>query len=94
MSRKYVACRLRRRRMKSFFIIFVGAVVTSILTQSCSGEKVVCRNDSCYDRQISSVNPYKKGDVAAWGTEKEVAAQDEEKETKVKQVIHGKEEKF
>lgn len=94
MSRRTLACRLRRRRMKSFFIIFVGAVVTSLLTQSCSGEKVVCRNDSCYDRQISSVNPYKKGDIATWGTEKTVAAQEEEKDTKPKQVIHGKEEKF
>lgn len=36
-----------------------------------------CNNDACYDRKISSVDPYKKGDIATWGSEKEVAEQEE-----------------
>lgn len=32
-----------------------------------------CNNDACYDRNVSSVDPYKKGDIAAWGSEREVA---------------------
>jgi len=29
-----------------------------------------CNNDACYDRSLSSVDPYEDGEVAAWGTEK------------------------
>lgn len=29
-----------------------------------------CNNDACYDRSLSSVDPYDDGEVAAWGTEK------------------------
>jgi len=29
-----------------------------------------CNNDACYDRSLSSVDPYEEGEVAAWGTEK------------------------
>lgn len=29
-----------------------------------------CNNDSCYDRSLSSVDPYDDGDVAQWGSEK------------------------
>lgn len=48
----------------------------SALISACAGTEV-CNNDACYDRQISSVDPYKKGEVAAWGSEKEVFEQEE-----------------
>lgn len=51
----------------------------SALVSACAGSPV-CNNDACYDRKISSVDPYKKGDIAAWGTEKQVAEQEEEQE--------------
>jgi len=28
-----------------------------------------CNNDACYDRSLSSVDPYEEGDVAQWGSE-------------------------
>lgn len=53
----------------------------SALFGSCASTSS-CNNDACYDRKISSVDPYKNGEIAAWGTEREIAAQEEERETK------------
>lgn len=39
-----------------------------------------CNNDACYDRSVSSVDPYKKGEIAAWGTEKEEAERENARE--------------
>jgi len=39
-----------------------------------------CNNDSCYDRSLSSVDPYKAGDIAAWGTEKDEAQKEQQKD--------------
>ncbi len=35
-----------------------------------------CNNDSCYNRNLSSVDPYDAGDVADWGTEKDQQARE------------------
>jgi hypothetical protein len=37
-----------------------------------------CNNDACYDRSLSSVDPYEDGDVAAWGSEKQDAAREKQ----------------
>ena len=29
-----------------------------------------CNNDACYNRELSSVDPYEDGEIAAWGSEK------------------------
>jgi hypothetical protein len=62
--------------MKNVIKIALGIFVVCLILQSCAGDKY-CRTDACYNREISSVDPYKKGDIAAWGTEKETAQQEE-----------------
>jgi len=61
---------------------FVAAVLPvtglSTLFGSCASTPS-CNNDACYDRKIASVDPYRKGEIAAWGTELEVAKQEEVK---------------
>lgn len=47
-------------------VVFPFAGV-SILFGSCASSH--CNNDSCYSRKLSSVDPYKEGEVAAWGSE-------------------------
>jgi hypothetical protein len=51
----------------------------SALLGACSSMST-CNNDACYDRNISSVDPYKKGDIATWGTEKKIAEWEEAEE--------------
>lgn len=69
--------------MKKAWKYFVAVVLPvsglSALFSACS-TTAPCNNDACYDRSISSQDPFKKGDIAAWGTEKEQAAMDEERD--------------
>jgi len=51
----------------------------SVMITACAGNSV-CRNDACYDRKISSVDPYRKGEIATWGTEQEVFEEEESRE--------------
>lgn len=64
---------------KYFVTVVMPVIGFSVLTSACSSTPV-CNNDACYDRKISSVDPYKKGEIAAWGTEKEMARDEEERE--------------
>lgn len=73
-----------KKMMKYVFVVVVPVCALTFLFVSCAVTPS-CNNDACYDRNVSSVDPYKKGNIAAWGTEKEVANQDEEKEMKVKE---------
>ena len=66
--------------MKSVWKKLVRVVfpLTGITTffGSCTSTPT-CNNDACYDRQIASVDPYRDGEVAAWGkTEKEELEKD------------------
>jgi hypothetical protein len=67
------------KKMK-FLMMLPVAAVTAILAACATTSH--CNNDACYDRNVSSVDPYKKGDIATWGTEKKVAEQEEEKEAR------------
>ena len=69
--------------MKSFkqmLMVVLPLAGLSVLIGACAS--TTCNNDACYDRRISSVDPYKDGEIAAWGTEKEQAATDEKEEKK------------
>jgi hypothetical protein len=46
----------------------------SVLLGSCANTP--CNNDACYDRSLSSVDPYEEGDIAAWGSEKQQKARE------------------
>jgi hypothetical protein len=71
--------------MKKAWKYFVAVVLPisglSALLTACSTTEP-CNNDACYDRNLSSSDPFKKGDIAAWGTEKDVAAQEDERDAK------------
>lgn len=71
--------------MKKYFkfslVLVLSVSSISALLSACASVSQ-CNNDACYDRRVSSVDPYKKGEVAAWGTEKEQAEQDALKEQK------------
>lgn len=66
--------------MKKAWKYFVAVVLPvsglSALFTACS---TPCNNDACYDRNLSSADPYKKGDIAAWGSEQRIADQEEER---------------
>ena len=68
--------------MKSYWKYFVTIVFPlagiSALLGACASMNA-CNNDACYDRHISSVDPYKKGEIANWGSEKATAEREEEK---------------
>lgn len=68
-----------KKVIRYFVMVVLPASGLSFLFGSCAGTSY-CNNDACYERRISSVDPYKSGDVATWGTEKQTAEQDEEKE--------------
>jgi len=60
-------------------IIFaILPVIFLVIFNSCASSS--CRNDACYNRRIASIDPYKDGEIAAWGSEKQ-AAEEEEKNT-------------
>jgi hypothetical protein len=63
------------------FMLMLPIAGASALIAACATTSG-CNNDACYDRNISSVDPYRKGDVAAWGTEKQVADQEEEQDNR------------
>ena len=47
------------------YVLAVVGMVT--LLGSCA--HTPCNNDYCYNRELSSVDPFDKGEVAAWGSE-------------------------
>jgi hypothetical protein len=56
------------------YVMYVLTIVLpfaglSAILGSCASTP--CNNDACYDRSLSSVDPYEEGDVAAWGSEKQ-----------------------
>lgn len=73
--------------MKKVLKIVVTVVLPlaglTVLFGSCASTPS-CNNDACYNRNLASVDPYKKGEIAAWGTEKEVAEQEELKEKRAR----------
>jgi hypothetical protein len=66
------------KKWKKMILVVLPLVGVSALIGACATTS--CNNDACYNRRLSSVDPYKEGDIAAWGSEKEQAAQDEQKE--------------
>jgi hypothetical protein len=62
--------------MKYLFTVFLPITGISAVLGACASMQN-CNNDACYNRQVSSSDPYKKGEIAAWGTEKQVAEQEE-----------------
>jgi hypothetical protein len=53
--------------MKKTFKYLVAAVGLVTFLGSCA--HTPCNNDACYNRELSSVDPYENGQVAAWGSE-------------------------
>ena len=70
-----------KNKMKTVFAL-VAPVLALGFFVSCASTSH-CNTDACYDRQISSVDAYKRGNIAAWGSEKEMAQQEEERGAKV-----------
>ncbi|MGE3261483.1 MAG: hypothetical protein AB7K68_06870 [Bacteriovoracia bacterium] len=70
--------------MKKAWKYFVAVVLPvsglSALFAACS--TAPCNNDACYDRNLSSADPYKQGDIAAWGSEKQIAEQEDERDAR------------
>jgi hypothetical protein len=63
-----------KKMLKYTFTLILPLAGLSAMLGSCASTP--CNTDSCYDRKISSVDPYDDGDVAAWGTEKEQKAKE------------------
>jgi hypothetical protein len=59
-------------RMKKYlkYVLTVALPLSGLTTLLGSCASTPCNNDACYDRSLSSVDPYEEGDVAAWGSEK------------------------
>lgn len=81
-----------RKALKYLLVVVLPITGLTFLFGSCAATPS-CNNDACYNRSVSSVDPYKKGNIATWGTEKEVADQDEEKEQSIKE-FRGKGDKY
>jgi hypothetical protein len=52
------------------YVLTVALPLTGLTALLGSCASTPCNNDACYDRSISSVDPYDDGEVAQWGTEK------------------------
>jgi hypothetical protein len=73
-----------KKAWKYFMAVVIPVSGLSALFASCS-TTAPCNNDACYDRNLSSADPFKKGEIAAWGSEKDVAAMEEERDSKEEQ---------
>lgn len=71
-----------KRSLKYVLVVVFPVIGLGFLFGSCASTES-CNNDACYQRKISSVDPYKAGEIAAWGSEKEVAEKEEEDERKL-----------
>ena len=60
-----------KRITRVWFFLVLPVTGLGLLLGSCAGTPT-CSNDACYDRKISSVDPYREGEVAAWGSEAEI----------------------
>jgi hypothetical protein len=56
-----------KKYLKYVLTVVVPLTGLTALLGSCANTP--CNNDACYDRSLSSVDPYEDGEVAAWGTE-------------------------
>jgi|GEM_PF-7067774 len=54
-------------KKKRLGYVFAAVGVVALLG-SCA--HTPCNNDACYNRELSSVDPYEDGEIAAWGSEK------------------------
>ena len=57
-----------KKMMKYVLTLLLPLAGFATMLGSCASTP--CNNDACYDRSLSSVDPYEEGEVAAWGTEK------------------------
>jgi len=57
------------RKLKYTMFVILPLLGSSALLGSCASTP--CNNDACYDRSLSSVDPYEDGEIAAWGAEKQ-----------------------
>jgi hypothetical protein len=71
--------------LKVLLLLPVSGLI-GIFTSCASGP--ACNNDACYDRNLSSSDPYQKGDIAAWGTEKEVAEEEAKRDRQMERQMH------
>jgi hypothetical protein len=58
-----------KKFMKYVLKVLLPLAGMTALLGSCASTP--CNNDACYNRNLSSVDPYEEGDVAQWGSEKE-----------------------
>jgi hypothetical protein len=65
-----------KRSWKYVMSVILPLTGLSAILGACASMNT-CNNDACYDRKVSSTDPYKSGDIAAWGTEREVAEKEE-----------------
>ena len=63
-----------KKVLKYSLTVLIPLAGFTALLGSCASTP--CNNDACYDRSLSSVDPYEEGDVAQWGSEKAQAARD------------------
>lgn len=57
-----------KKSLRYFVTVVLPLLGLTGLFVSCANTP--CNNDACYDRSLSSVDPYDDGEVAEWGTEK------------------------
>lgn len=65
-----------KRSWKYVVSVILPLTGLSAILGACASMNT-CNNDACYDRKVSSADPYKAGDIAAWGSEKEVAEKEQ-----------------
>jgi len=68
-----------KRSWKYLWSVVLPLTGLSAVLGACASMNT-CNNDACYDRKVSSADPYKTGDIAAWGSEKEVAEKERQEE--------------
>lgn len=76
-----------KKAWKYFVAVVLPVTGLSAFFGSCASTST-CNNDACYDRSLSSSDPYKQGEVAAWGSEKAVAKFEAEREEREEQRAH------
>lgn len=65
-----------KKCLKYVLTVILPFLGLTVIMGSCASTP--CNNDACYDRTLSSVDPYEDGDVAAWGSEKQQKAREKQ----------------
>lgn len=67
------------RIWKYVLTVILPAIGVAVILGSCASHST-CKSDACYDRKLASTDPFTEGEVASWGTEKQVAKREKEKD--------------